>query len=103
MSASNTSPVTLDILGIGNAIVDVLARSEDGFLAGRGLDKGGMRLVDTAEAEALYGAMGPGVESSGGSVANSSCRRCNRFMAGRRKYKAQAWQFVCCKAGTLNL
>ncbi len=62
---------TLDILGIGNAIVDVLSRAEDSFLAERGLNKGGMALIDAAQAEALYQAMGPGVESSGGSVANS--------------------------------
>jgi len=62
---------TLDILGIGNAILDVLARADDGFLAARGLDKGAMRLVDTEEAEALYAAMGPGLESSGGSAANT--------------------------------
>ena len=62
---------TLDILGIGNAIVDVLSRADDGFLAERGLNKGGMALIDAGQAEALYAAMGPGVESSGGSVANS--------------------------------
>jgi fructokinase len=65
-----TAP-TLDLLGIGNAIVDVLAPAEDGFLAARGLAKGGMRLVSTEEAEALYAAMPPGVESSGGSAANT--------------------------------
>ncbi|WP_431281429.1 adenosine kinase [Humitalea sp. 24SJ18S-53] len=64
-------PPTLDILGIGNAILDVLARADDAFLAARGLDKGAMRLVGTEEAEALYAAMGPGIESSGGSVANT--------------------------------
>ena len=62
---------TLDILGIGNAIVDVLARADDAFLNGRGLNKGGMALIDAGQAEALYAAMGAGVESSGGSVANS--------------------------------
>jgi sugar/nucleoside kinase (ribokinase family) len=65
------SEATLDILGIGNAIVDVQARADDAFLATRGLDKGAMRLIDAEEAEALYGAMGPGVESSGGSAANT--------------------------------
>jgi sugar/nucleoside kinase (ribokinase family) len=65
------SDATLDILGIGNAIVDVQARADDAFLAGRGLDKGAMRLIDAGEAEALYAAMGPGVESSGGSAANT--------------------------------
>lgn len=63
--------LSLDILGIGNAIVDVLARADDAFLAARGLDKGGMRLIDAAEAEALYAAMGPGLESSGGSAGNT--------------------------------
>ena len=62
---------TLDILGIGNAIVDVLARADDEFVITRGLAKGSMALIDAEQAEALYGAMGPGVESSGGSVANS--------------------------------
>jgi fructokinase len=65
------SEPTLDILGIGNAIVDVLARAEDDFLAAEGLDKGAMRLIGPAEAEGLYGRMGPGVESSGGSAGNT--------------------------------
>jgi sugar/nucleoside kinase (ribokinase family) len=61
----------LDILGIGNAIVDVLTRADDDFLDARGLAKGGMRLIGPEEAEALYAAMGPGVESSGGSAGNT--------------------------------
>lgn len=65
------SEPTLDILGIGNAIVDVIARADDAFLAARGLPKGGMRLIDAAEAERLYGEMGPGTESSGGSAGNT--------------------------------
>ncbi|MBK1660053.1 adenosine kinase [Paracraurococcus ruber] len=62
---------SLDILGIGNAIVDVLARAEDGFLDAKGLAKGAMRLIGPEEAEALYAAMGPGIESSGGSAGNT--------------------------------
>ena len=62
---------TLDILGIGNAIVDVLAPTDEAFIADRGLPKGGMRLIDSAEAEALYAAMPAGVESSGGSAGNT--------------------------------
>ena len=62
---------SLDLLGIGNAIVDVLAPSNDAFLAARGLAKGGMQLISTEEAEALYSAMPAGVESSGGSAANT--------------------------------
>ena len=65
------SEPTLDILGIGNAIVDVLARAEDGFLDAHDLAKGAMRLVGPEEAEALYAAMGPGTESSGGSAGNT--------------------------------
>lgn len=61
----------LDVLGIGNAIVDVLSRSDDAFLNRHGLAKGSMRLVDEPAAEALYAEMGPGVEISGGSAANT--------------------------------
>lgn len=62
---------TLDILGIGNAIVDVLARADDEFLAARNLAKGAMQLIDAAQAAALYAQMGPGIEGSGGSAANT--------------------------------
>lgn len=65
-----TAP-TLDLLGIGNAIVDVLARAEDAFLAQHGMTKGSMALIDAARAEAIYAAMGPGVENSGGSAGNT--------------------------------
>jgi fructokinase len=65
------SEATLDIIGIGNAIVDVQARAEEDFLTKHGLNKGAMRLIDANTAETLYAAMGPGVESSGGSAANT--------------------------------
>jgi sugar/nucleoside kinase (ribokinase family) len=68
---SNPSAARFDVVGIGNAIVDVIARADDGFITDRGLDKGSMRLIDAAEAETLYGEMGPGVEVSGGSAANT--------------------------------
>ncbi|MFQ5955256.1 MAG: adenosine kinase [Kiloniellales bacterium] len=61
----------LEVVGIGNAIVDVLTHAPDDFLAREGLVKGTMRLIDADEAEALYARMGPGVECSGGSVANT--------------------------------
>ena len=61
----------LDILGIGNAIVDVLARAEDSFLARHGMAKGGMALIGAEDAERIYADMGPGVENSGGSAANT--------------------------------
>jgi sugar/nucleoside kinase (ribokinase family) len=60
-----------DVAAIGNAIVDVLAHAEDSFLAERGLPKGGMVLIDEAQANRLYDEMGPAVESSGGSAANT--------------------------------
>lgn len=61
-----------DVTAIGNAIVDVLAQATDAFLQEQRLTKGVMSLVSGEEAEYLYGLMGPAVESSGGSVANSA-------------------------------
>lgn len=61
-----------DVLAIGNAIVDVIAAHDDDFLARHAIPKGSMRLVSAAEANALYGAMGPGREISGGSAANTT-------------------------------
>ncbi len=61
----------LDIVGIGNAIVDVLSQSEDSFLEQENLDKGAMILVDEEQAAELYAKMGPAIEVSGGSVANT--------------------------------
>ena len=66
-----TSTASFDVLGIGNAIVDVLAQAHDSFLVAQGLDKGGMALIDAARAEELYQAMGAGVEVSGGSCGNT--------------------------------
>ena len=60
-----------DVLGIGNAIVDVIARAEEDFLLAQGMRKGGMTLIDEARAQAIYDAMGPAVETSGGSAANT--------------------------------
>ncbi len=61
----------LDVLGIGNAIVDVLAHADERFLEGQGLEKGSMALIGAERAAELYGAMGPGIECSGGSAANT--------------------------------
>ena len=60
-----------DVLGLGNAIVDVIARADDDFLARESLGKGSMALIDEARATQLYGAMGPGTIISGGSAANT--------------------------------
>jgi sugar/nucleoside kinase (ribokinase family) len=62
---------SLDVVGIGNAIVDVLVQAEERFLDDHGLTKGTMALVDEQQAERLYGSVGPGLETSGGSAANT--------------------------------
>lgn len=61
----------LDVIGIGNAIVDIISQCGDDFLRQHDIPKGGMRLIDAHDATRLYGAMGPGVETSGGSAANT--------------------------------
>jgi sugar/nucleoside kinase (ribokinase family) len=60
-----------DVLGIGNAIVDVLARTDDDFLVRQNMRKGAMTLIDEERATAIYEAMGPAIEISGGSAANT--------------------------------
>jgi sugar/nucleoside kinase (ribokinase family) len=62
---------TLDVVGIGNAIVDVLAQADDAFIAAEKLTKGTMALIDEAQATTLYGRMAAGIEASGGSAANT--------------------------------
>jgi len=61
----------LDVVGIGDAIVDVIAHADEAFLEREGLVKGTMTLIDAPRAEALYRIMGPAVEVSGGSVGNT--------------------------------
>jgi sugar/nucleoside kinase (ribokinase family) len=60
-----------DVVGIGNAIVDIIARCEDAFLSKHDLAKGFMRLIPAGEAGRLYEEMGPAIERSGGSAANT--------------------------------
>jgi len=60
-----------DVLGIGNAIFDVLVQTDEGFLGRHGMTKGGMALIDEARATSIYGDMGPATEMSGGSAANT--------------------------------
>ncbi|MEI8001524.1 MAG: adenosine kinase [Actinomycetes bacterium] len=61
----------LDVVGLGNALVDVLSHEGDEFLTAHDLVKGSMALIDTEQATRLYRAMGPGIEISGGSAANT--------------------------------
>ena len=65
-----TAP-SLDVLAIGNAIVDVMSPCSDADIVRLGLAKGGMTLVDAERAAELYAAMGPAREISGGSAANT--------------------------------
>jgi len=60
-----------DVLGIGNAIFDVLVKTDEGFLESHGMTKGSMALIDEARAAAIYRDMGPATEMSGGSAANT--------------------------------
>jgi sugar/nucleoside kinase (ribokinase family) len=60
-----------DVLGIGNAIFDVLVQTDEGFLEAHGMTKGGMALIDEARALSIYQNMGPATEMSGGSAANT--------------------------------
>ena len=76
--ASFTSPEnpfmatpTIDVVGIGNAIVDVLSQADDSFIQQEKLAKGTMALIDEAQATTLYGKMKSGIEASGGSAANT--------------------------------
>ena len=66
------SETRLDVLCIGNAIVDVIANATDDFLTAEGLVKGSMRLIDAEEAERLYAHMGPAHQVSGGSAGNTA-------------------------------
>jgi fructokinase len=71
MPVSTPAPL-YDILAIGNAIVDVVAPADEAFLAAHAMTKGTMALIDAGAADALYAAMPPGQESSGGSAANTA-------------------------------
>lgn len=77
MSAPNerttAEPARYDVVGIGNALVDVIAHAGDDFLEEHGLTKGWMDLIDTDRAVQLYRALGSAVEMSGGSAANTMC------------------------------
>ena len=61
----------VQLVGISNAIVDILAHVDDGFLESIGAPRGSMTLIDEARARAIYSKMGPATEMSGGSVANT--------------------------------
>ena len=61
-----------DVLCIGNAIVDIIARCDEAFLVDNTIIKGAMNLIDAERAELLYSRMGPAIEASGGSAGNTA-------------------------------
>ena len=73
-----------DVVSIGNAIVDIIARCDDELLTRLDVAKGHMQLVDSARVAELYNAIGPAVEISGGSAANTSAGVA--FFGGRAGY-----------------
>ena len=72
MSAEPASAADLDVVCIGNAIVDVLTQTDDATLIRLGMTKGSMSLIDAEAAERLYNELGPGTETSGGSAGNTA-------------------------------
>jgi sugar/nucleoside kinase (ribokinase family) len=62
----------IDVLTVGNAIVDIIARADDDFLVRENINKASMNLIDAERAEHLYAAMGPAIEASGGSAGNTA-------------------------------
>jgi sugar/nucleoside kinase (ribokinase family) len=72
-AVSGTGETHFDVVGIGNALVDVIAHADDAFIGNHGLTKGSMTLVETERAVYLYRALGSAVEMSGGSAANTMC------------------------------
>ena len=74
------SETRYDVIGIGNALVDILVEVDDAALAQAGLPKGGMSLVERADSDSLYDTLPAGVEKSGGSWGNTMAGR----FGGRR-------------------
>jgi adenosine kinase len=71
MTSAPATSTRYDVLGLGNAIVDVLSRTDDDFLMKQAMRKGSMSLIDEARAAEIYEVMGPTIEISGGSAANT--------------------------------
>ena len=71
MNSAAIDGAQIDVVGIGNAIVDVIAHADEPFIEAQGFAKGSMTLIDAERAESLYAAMGPAIESSGGSAGNT--------------------------------
>ena len=73
MPETDVDLAEFDVVGIGNALVDVIAHADDSFIRRESLVKGAMTLIETERAVSLYRALGSAVEMSGGSAANTMC------------------------------
>ncbi len=71
MSDGAANDVRFDVVALGNALVDVIAQVDEGFIESQGLERGAMTLIDAERAAALYDAMPPALEMSGGSAGNT--------------------------------
>ena len=71
MNQNKNHATSLDVVGVGNAIVDVIAEVDHSFIASQNLVKGSMNLVDAKRSTELYGLLSQGSETPGGSAANS--------------------------------
>jgi sugar/nucleoside kinase (ribokinase family) len=71
VSSALSQGAALDVVAIGNAIVDIIGNADEQFLVDQGMAKGSMSLIDEARAETIYAAMGPAIELSGGSAGNT--------------------------------
>ena len=71
MNDTSSAPAELDVVGIGNALVDVISQEGDDFVDRLGVPKGAMTLIDEQRATEIYDAMGAAIEVSGGSAANT--------------------------------
>ncbi len=73
LAAAEFAAAEFDVVGIGNALVDVIAHADDRFIEKESLIKGSMTLIEMERAVSLYGSLGSAVEMSGGSAANTMC------------------------------
>ena len=82
-----------DVLTIGNAIVDVIAKVDENFVVREQLVKGSMNLIDEARAEQLYSVMGPATEISGGSAGNTAAGVASfgSFATGYTRVDSPGW------------
>ncbi len=101
MMTNETKDPSIDVVGIGNAIVDVLTTTDDALLEKLSFDKGSMTLIDENKAKELYKIATNGIQKSGGSVANSLA--CIAQLGGKASFIGRVrFQDSTCFSGPLN-